>query len=110
MRDGVLVTPSLASGVLAGITRDSLLTVAAELGVPVEERAVDRGELHLAEEIFFMGTAWEVLPVVAIDGLPVGGGGIGPVAAALEREYAALVRCRSDRHPEWLTEVSFQRS
>jgi branched-chain amino acid aminotransferase len=105
VRDGVLVTPSLASGVLAGITRDSLLTLARELGVPVEEREVDRGELHLAEEIFFMGTAWEILPVTEVDGLTVGDGKTGPVAALLEREYAALVRGESGKHPEWLTIV-----
>jgi len=105
VRDGVLVTPSLASGVLPGITRDSLLTLARELGIPVEEREVDRGELHLADEIFFMGTAWEILPVTTIDGLPVGDRRMGPVAARLEREYSALVRGESDRHPEWLTPV-----
>lgn len=105
VRGGVLVTPSLASGVLPGITRDSLLTLARELGIPVEEREVDRGELHLADEIFFMGTAWEILPVTSIDGLPVGERRMGPVAALLEQEYSALVRGESDRHPEWLSEL-----
>ncbi|HEY0167653.1 MAG TPA: branched-chain-amino-acid transaminase [Jatrophihabitans sp.] len=103
--DGVLVTPSLASGALAGITRDSLLALAREQGVPVQEREVDRSELYLAEEIFFMGTAWEILPVVAIDGLRVGDGTQGPVAALLEREYSAIVRGQSDRRPQWLTPV-----
>ena len=103
VRDGMVVTPSLASGVLPGITRDSLLTLARELGIPVEEREVDRGELHLADEIFFMGTAWEILPVTTIDGLTVGDRRMGPVAALLEQEYSALVRGESDRHPEWLT-------
>jgi branched-chain amino acid aminotransferase len=106
VRDGVLVTPSLSSGVLAGITRDSLLSLARELGVPVEEREVDRSELYLADELFFMGTAWEILPIVQIDGLPVGDRKIGPVAGLLEQEYAAMVRGESGRHPQWLTEVA----
>lgn len=104
--DGVLVTPSLTSGALAGITRDSLLVLAREHGVPVQEREVDRSELYLAEEIFFMGTAWEILPVAAIDGLQVGNGAMGPLAALLEWEYSSIVRGRCDRHPEWLTPVA----
>jgi branched-chain amino acid aminotransferase len=107
VRDGVVITPSLTSGVLEGITRATALTLLAELGVPVEDREVDRSELYLADEIFFMGTAWEILPVTTVDGLTVGAGRIGPLTAALERAYADVVRGRSSRHRHWLTEVPF---
>jgi len=105
VRDGVLATPSLTSGVLESITRDTALTLLREAGVPVEEREVDRSELYLADEIFYLGTAWEILPVAEVDGLVVGDGTIGSVAARLERDYADVVRGVSGRHPEWLIEV-----
>jgi branched-chain amino acid aminotransferase len=107
VRDGVVATPSLGSGLLESITRDSALTLLAELGVPVREREVDRSELYLADEIFFMGTAWEILPVGAVDGLPVGDGGTGPVTARLSDRYADVVRGRSTGHREWTTEITF---
>ncbi|HKT02288.1 MAG TPA: branched-chain-amino-acid transaminase [Rugosimonospora sp.] len=107
VRDGQVVTPSLTSGLLESITRDTALTLLSELDIPVAEREVDRSELYLADEIFFMGTAWEILPVTAIDGLVVGGGGTGPVAARLSAAYADLVRGRSAGHPEWLTDITF---
>jgi len=107
VRNGVVVTPSLTSGVLESITRATALVLLREAGVPTEERPVDRSELYLAEEVFFLGTAWEVLPVTEIDGLPVGDGTMGPVTTRLEQEYADIVRGRSGRHGEWLTEVAW---
>ncbi|MFD9947608.1 branched-chain amino acid transaminase [Nonomuraea sp. NPDC059023] len=105
VRDGTVITPSLTSGLLAGLTRDSVCALTRDLGLALEEREVDRSELYLADEVFFMGTAWEILPVTAVDGRRVGDGTMGPVTARLEREYAAIVRGRSERHPEWLTEI-----
>lgn len=105
VRDGVVSTPSLSSGVLPGITRDTAITLLRALGIPVEEREVDRSELYLADEIFFMGTAWEVLPVTTIDGLAVGDGTPGQVTRRLSQAYRALVRGEDDRFPQWITEV-----
>jgi branched-chain amino acid aminotransferase len=105
VRDGVVTTPSLSSGVLPGITRDTALVLLRTLGIPTEEREVDRSELYLADEIFFMGTAWEVLPVVSMDGLEVGGGVPGPVTRRLSEAYSRVVRGLDDRFPHWLTEV-----
>jgi branched-chain amino acid aminotransferase len=105
VRDGVVATPSLSSGVLPGITRDTALVLLRALGVPVEEREVDRSELYLADEIFFMGTAWEILPVTAIDGLTVADGTPGPVTRRLSETYGRLMRGEDDRFPQWLTEV-----
>jgi branched-chain amino acid aminotransferase len=105
VRDGVVATPSLTSGVLPGITRDTALVLLRDLGVAIEEREVDRTELYLADEIFFMGTAWEVLPVVTIDGLTVHDGAPGPVTRALSEAYGRLVRGADGRYPQWITEI-----
>lgn len=110
VRDGVLITPSLSSSVLDSITRDTALRLCADLGVPVEQRMVDRSELYLADELFFLGTAWEILPITTIDGLPVGSGQMGPLAVALDREYSDIVRGRSTAHPEWLHELQLTMS
>ncbi len=110
VRDGVLVTPSLTSGVLESITRATALTLLRDAGMPVEERQVDRTELYLADELFFLGTAWEILPVAEIDGLAVGDGKMGPVARQLERDYDAVVRGRSDRYRDWLTDEGWERN
>jgi branched-chain amino acid aminotransferase len=107
VRDGVVVTPSLTSGVLESITRATALTLLDELGIPAVERETDRTELYLADELFFMGTAWEILPITAVDGLQVGDGTPGPITRRLAEAYARVVRGRSGRHAEWLTEIAF---
>jgi len=104
VRNGVLVTPSLSSGVLDSLTRDTALVLAHSMDIPVEVREVDRSELYLAEEIFFLGTAWEILPVTTIDALRVGSGVRGPVATRLAGAYEDMVRGRSD-HSEWITRL-----
>ncbi|MFD7642407.1 branched-chain amino acid transaminase [Kitasatospora sp. NPDC059795] len=105
VRDGVVVTPALSSGVLESVTRSTALTLLAEEGYEVEERTVDRTELYLADELFFLGTAWEVLPITTVDGLRVGKGVAGPVTEHLYELYFSLVRGRSGRHLGWLTPV-----
>ncbi|MET8803369.1 branched-chain amino acid transaminase [Streptomyces sp. NPDC004546] len=106
VRAGKVITPSLTSGVLESITRDTALhLLREEMGMPVEEREVDRTELYLADEIFFMGTAWEILPVTWMDGLRVGSGSPGPVARRLREIYTRVVRGESAAHKHWLTEV-----
>jgi branched-chain amino acid aminotransferase len=105
IRDGVLVTPTLTSDVLAGITRHTVLRIARDCGIPVEEREVSRTELYLADELFFMGTSWELLPIVAIDGLAVGAGTVGPVTERLRAQYTRVVRGEVAGYAGWLTEV-----
>jgi branched-chain amino acid aminotransferase len=105
VRGGVVATPSLTSSVLESITRDTVLALLAEMGVPAVEREVDRSELYLADEVFFMGTGWEILPVVAVDGLAVGTGRRGPVTERIELQYARVVRGQSPEHASWLTKV-----
>ncbi len=106
VRDGTLVTPNLSSGVLESITRDTLLRLLPEaLNIPVVEREVDRTELYIANEVFYMGTGWEILPILEVDGLPVGDGKMGPVANAVDRLYHDLVRGIDSCHADWRTPV-----
>lgn len=102
VRNGVAITPSITSGILESITRTTILRLCREvLGIPTQEREIDRTELYLADEIFFCGTGAEVLPVGEIDGYIVGDGRIGPITAAIERLFHDLVRGRDSRYPEW---------
>jgi branched-chain amino acid aminotransferase len=103
VRNGRLVTPPVTDSILESITRDTMLTLAREqLGLSVEERTIDRSELYVAEEIFFMGTAWELLPVVEVDGIRVGDGGMGAVAKRLDAAYEVIVRGSADAPAGWL--------
>jgi branched-chain amino acid aminotransferase len=106
VRKGRLVTPPVTSSILESVTRDTMLTLAAEeLGVQVAEREIDRSELSVAEELFFMGTGWEILPILEVDGLAIGRGEMGPVTRQLDRLYTDLVRGRSPDTRGWLTPV-----
>jgi branched-chain amino acid aminotransferase len=106
VRDGRLITPDLQSSVLESITRDALLVLAQEvLGIPVEERAVDRTELYLADEVFICGTAAEITPIISIDKYEIGDGAIGPVTKELERLYDDTLRGRESRFDHWRTPV-----
>jgi branched-chain amino acid aminotransferase len=105
VRDGVVATPSLTSGILDSLTRATCLDLLADLGHRVQEREVDRTELYLADEVFFMGTGWEILPVVSVDGLQVGDGTAGEVTRSLDAAYESLVRGRSEQHANWLTRI-----
>jgi branched-chain amino acid aminotransferase len=108
VRDGKLITPDLTSGILESITRDALLTLAREeLGIPVEERVVDRTELYLADEVFFCGTAAEISPIVSVDKYTVGDGAIGPVTRELERVFEASLRGTKETYADWRTPVGF---
>lgn len=101
VRHGVAITPAITSGILESVTRRTLLQMCREdLGVPTEEREVDRTELYVADEVFFCGTGAEIQPVVEVDGYRVGSGGIGPVTRRIEAAYHEMVRGRS-RHDHW---------
>lgn len=106
VRRGTVVTPSLNQSVLEGITRRSLLTlVKDELGLPVEERPVERGELFLADEIFLTGTAAQITAVTRVDHRPVGTGQMGPVTIELRSLFFAVVRGRNPKYRAWCTPV-----
>ncbi len=101
LRRGRVVTPSVTSDILESITRDSVLSLLAEQGTPVEERAVDRSEVYLADEAFVTGTHQEVCPVVSLDGLPIGNGQPGAFVRKLQSCYLDLVEGRSADPKGW---------
>jgi branched-chain amino acid aminotransferase len=105
VRKGVLHTPDLASSILEGITRDTVLRLARELGIQVEEGRITRDQLWLADEVFFTGTAAEITPVREIDNRTVGEGTVGPVTKKLQARFFEIVRGNDTSHAEWLTKV-----
>jgi branched-chain amino acid aminotransferase len=105
VRDGKIITPPLGASVLPGITRDTLLTLAREMNIPVVEQNIPRELLYIADEVFFCGTAVEVTPVRSVDRIPVGKGHRGPITEKLQTEFFGLVSGKiHDRHG-WLTPV-----
>ncbi len=105
VRGGVLYTTPLSSSVLNGITRNTILTLAKELGIPVAEQTLPREMLYISDEAFFTGTAAEVTHLRSVDRILIGGGAMGPVTTALHDEFFGIVNgTRPDRHG-WLTPV-----
>jgi branched-chain amino acid aminotransferase len=102
---GTLFTPPLVSSILAGITRDSVLVLARRLGIPVQEKALPREMLYLADELFFTGTAAEITPIRSVDRQKVGKGSRGPVTAALQKAFFDVIECRVGDEHGWLTFV-----
>jgi branched-chain amino acid aminotransferase len=105
VRDGTLITPSVTENVLEGITRRRLMEVAADLGIGVVERQIDRTELYGADEVFLCGTGAQVSAVVEIDRRMIGAGRPGPITARLSRIYFDAVRGRHDAYRTWLTPI-----
>ena len=107
IRRGRLITPEITSGALESITLDTVLRLCRDvMRIDVEEREVDRSELYIADELFFVGTGWEIMPILDVDGLRVGVGRMGPVTRAIERLYHDIVRGVDGRYPEWRTAVT----
>jgi branched-chain amino acid aminotransferase len=105
VHEGVLLTPPVSASILAGITRDAVMTIARDLGIEVHERQIPRGLLYTCEELFFTGTAVEITPIRSVDRLAVGEGKPGPVVRRLIEQFNGLVRGDlPDRHG-WLTPV-----
>ena len=102
IRGGKAITPSTSNDILESITRDSIIELLPRYcGIEVEERDVDRSELAAADEAFFCGTAWEVTPILDIDGLPVGNASIGPVVTRLKEAYFRVTKGEVDDYAEW---------
>src|SRR3954453_4705829 len=94
VRDGVLVTPPVVDDILEGITRQGIIEIASDMGIPVVARSIDRSELYIADEVFLCGTGAQLSPVIEVDHRPVGSGAIGPVTAQLKDRYFDIVRGR----------------
>lgn len=106
VRDGVLITPFLDGSSLSGITRDAVLAIAGDLGIPVREQHVPRENLYTVDELFFTGTASEVTPIRSVDRIPVGSGSRGPVTEAIQARFMDIVKGKVEDTHQWLTYVS----
>ena len=106
VHDGTLYTPPLATSILPGITRDTVVTIAEDLNIPVKEHVIPREMLYIVDEVFFVGTAVEITPIRSVDHIQVGKGVAGPITRHLQEEFFALTSgTKPDRH-NWLTPVN----
>ena len=105
VRDNVIYTPPLTAAILPGITRDSIITIAQDLGIQVREEMLPREILYIADEAFFVGTAAEVTPIRSVDKIAIGNGKRGPITDTIQRQFFKVINGEEpDRHG-WLTYV-----
>jgi branched-chain amino acid aminotransferase len=105
VKKGILYTPPLAA-ILEGITRDSIILLACDMGLSVREQMISRDQLYIADEVFISGTAAEIVGVRMIDFRPIGNGGVGAITRALYDEFIKSVHGEGPRSKEWLEIVS----
>ena len=105
VRDGQILTPSATSSILAGITRNTVMQLAARLGLTVEERSIPREMLYLADELFFTGTAAEITPIRSVDRIEIGTGRCGPVTKQLQDAFFGLFSGDTEDTEGWLEGV-----
>ena len=105
VKDGQLITPSLSSSALEGITRDAILKIGKDLDIDVVERNFTRSELIISDEIFLTGTAAEITPVISMDSKKIGNGKPGDITKKMMQEYSDIVMNKNIDYAHWLTEV-----
>jgi branched-chain amino acid aminotransferase len=105
VRDGIVITPPLDGTSLAGITRESVIRLAADMDLPVEVRPVPRELLYASDELFFTGTASEITPIRSVDHIAVGAGSAGPITRRLQERFLGIVRGALPDVHGWLTHV-----
>lgn len=105
VRDGRIMTPPLGASILAGITRNSIIRIARDLGYEVVEGLIPREALYVADEVFFTGTAAEVTPIRSIDRIPVGSGRRGPVTEEIQKAYFGILEGTAEDRYNWMTPV-----
>ncbi len=106
IHNGKLLTPPLGASVLPGITRDTIVKIAGQLGIPIVETIIPREMLYIADELFFTGTAAEVTPIRSVDRITVGQGRRGPLTERIQHRYFEVVNARTADEFNWLTFVS----
>lgn len=106
VRNGTLITPPMSASVLPGITRDTVVTLAREQGIPVIEERIPREALYITDELFFTGTAAEITPIRSVDGIQVGIGRRGPVTEQIQRAFFGLINGEIEDRWGWLDPVS----
>jgi branched-chain amino acid aminotransferase len=105
VREGTIMTPPVTDDILEGVTRRAVIEIAANEGIPVAVRSIDRSELYIADECFLCGTGVQVSPVVGIDHRAIGSGDIGPIARLVRDRYFDAVRGRLAEYRHWLTPI-----
>ncbi|MBP9691647.1 aminotransferase class IV, partial [Candidatus Woesebacteria bacterium] len=105
VRDGVLITPSKSDDILEGITRRTVIQLARDAGIPVEERVIDRSELYVADEAFFCGTGAQVAWISHIDKRQIGDGKRGAIAGKIQDLFFSVVRGNEEKYEEWCTKI-----
>ena len=106
VREGIIYTPPIGNSVLWGITRDSVMTIARELGFEVRETTLPRETLYIADEVFFVGTAVEVTPIRSVDRVKVGRGRRGPITEAIQQRFFQIVNGEAPDTHNWLQPVN----
>ena len=106
VRDGVLYTPTLGASILKGITRDSVMVIARDLGYEVREASIPREMLYIADEAFFSGTAAELTPIRSVDRIQVGEGKPGPITRAIQKQFLGICKGEIEDRFGWLTMVN----
>jgi branched-chain amino acid aminotransferase len=106
VREGIIYTPPIGNSVLWGITRDSVMTIARELGFEVRETTLPRETLYMADEVFFVGTAVEVTPIRSVDRIKVGRGRRGPITEAIQQRFFQIVKGDAPDTHGWLQPVN----
>ncbi len=105
VRDGQLLTPSIASSALEGITRDAIIKIALDLDIDFIERDISRSELTMSDEIFLTGTAAEITPIISMDSKKIGNGKPGNITKKMMQEYSDIVMNKNEDYTHWLTSV-----
>ena len=106
VREGIIYTPPIGNSVLSGITRDSVMTLAKDLGFEVREQTLPREMLYIADEVFFVGTAVEVTPIKSVDRVKIGRGRRGPVTEAIQQKFFRIVKGDDPDTYGWLQPVN----
>ncbi len=108
VNNGKLITPPLGASILPGITRDSVIAIAKELGIEVQETTIQRAALYLTDELFFTGTAAEITPIRSVDKITVGAGKRGEITAKLQEEFFKIIRAErpAPNDAPWLTFIN----
>jgi branched-chain amino acid aminotransferase len=105
VRNGCIKTPPTSTPILEGLTRETVITLAKDLGYQLKEEKFTRDELYIADEVFLTGTAAEVTPIREIDFRKIGSGSPGPVTKKIQKEYFAVVKGERDKYSHWLDRI-----
>ncbi|MDR2544198.1 MAG: branched-chain-amino-acid transaminase [Methanobrevibacter sp.] len=102
IKDNIIYTPAISSSILKGITRDSVITIAKDLGYEVVQEKIPRELLYVADELFYSGTAAEITPIRTVDGIDVGNGKVGSITKSIQSEFFNIIRGKSEDKYQWL--------